>query len=231
NYGWIDPASREPIMPLDASEETDRQSLQLYHRVADAVALRGKDVLEIGCGRGGGAAYIAKYLGPRTMHGVDLCPSSITFCAEEWQLPGLSFSQGAAEGLKLADQSFDAVVNIESSHCYIRMASFVRHVWRVLRPGGYFLFADFRPTAQIESLREELLAPGFEMIEEEDLNPGMLLALDAEDARKRAFIETKISERRRAMFEMFAAVKDSPMYRAFASGEARYVRYVLRKPE
>lgn len=231
NYGWIDPETRAPSMPLDAEDEPDRHSLQLYHRVAAAVDLQDKDVLEVGCGRGGGAAYMAKYLNPRRVHGVDLCASSIKFCNSYWRRPCLTFSPSTAERLRLSDSTFDAVVNIESSHCYINMRAFVGHTFRVLRPGGHLLYADFRPSAQIDELREDLLRPGYELVEEEDLNPGVLLALDAEDARKRAFIEAKVHERRKPMFEMFAALNGSPIYLAFQSREALYRRFVLRKPE
>lgn len=230
NYGWMDPETRAPIMPLDAEDEPDRYALQLYHRVASVADLRDKDVLEVGSGRGGGAAYIAKYLGPRRMHGVDLCATSAVFANRYWKRPCLTFSPGNAENLKQSSESFDVVVNIESSHCYVSMDRFVAHAFRVLRPDGYLLFADFRPTQQVDELREQLVKPGFVLLGEEVLNPGVLLALDAEDARKRAFIEAKIPDRRKAMFEMFAAVKDSPMYQAFKSGEATYMRYVLRKP-
>jgi SAM-dependent methyltransferase len=231
NYGWVNPKDHAPLMALDAEEEPDRHALQLYHRVAGAVDLCDKDVLEVGSGRGGGAAYIAKYLGPRRVHGVDLCASFAVFSNEYWRRPCLTFSAGNAERLPQSNESFDAVVNIESSHCYVRMHNFVAHAFRVLRPGGHLLFADFRPSSQIDDLRGELLRPGFQLVEEEDLNPGVLLALDAEDARKRIFIDAKVKERRKPMFEMFAALKGTPMYKAFKSGEARYMRFTLRKPE
>ena len=120
NYGWIDPASPGPLMPLDPEDEQDRHSLQLYHRVAAAVDLRDKDVLEIGCGRGGGAVYMMKYLAPRTLVGLDFCPSTVKFCNEQWNLPGLSFAQGFAERLKEQEkESFDAVVNVEIGRAHV----------------------------------------------------------------------------------------------------------------
>lgn len=229
NYGWIDPQARQPLMPLDAEEEPDRNALQLYHRVVTAVDLRDKEVLEVGCGRGGGAAYIAKYLDPRRVLGVDFCATSTVFANRYWKRPRLHFSPGNAERLRHSNESFDVLVNIESSHCYVHMDRFVAHAYRILRPDGHFLFADFRPANQIDELLTELQKPGFQLIEKENLNEGVLLALDADDGRKREFIEKKVHERRKPMFEMFAAVIDSPMYRAFKSGESIYMRCVLKK--
>ncbi|MCC6152844.1 MAG: class I SAM-dependent methyltransferase [Candidatus Hydrogenedentes bacterium] len=231
NYGWIDPQTRQPLMSLDPDEEPDRSAIQLYHRVVTAVDVRDKEVLEVGSGRGGGAAYIAKYLDPRRVHGVDYCAASAVFANKYWKRPRLSFSPGNAEKLRHSSDSFDVVVNIESSHCYIHMDRFVAHAYRVLRPGGHFLFADFRPANLIDELRAELQKPGFQLVEEENLNEGVLLALDADDARKRAFIEEKVEERRKPIFEVFAAVVDSPMYKAFQSGESVYMRYVFKKPD
>ena len=51
---------------------------------------------------------------------------------------------GDADNLPFADQSFDAVINIEASHCYPRLSHFLADVARVLRPGGHFLYVDAR---------------------------------------------------------------------------------------
>ena len=50
NYGYADPKK----IILKKSDEKDRYCIQLYHHVASAVSLKGRDVLEVGCGRGGG---------------------------------------------------------------------------------------------------------------------------------------------------------------------------------
>ena len=77
NYGY-ESADGTKIR-LDAGDEFERYSLQLYHHVATGVSLEGKDVLEVGCGRGGGASYIARYLHPRKMVGADIVVSAIRF--------------------------------------------------------------------------------------------------------------------------------------------------------
>jgi hypothetical protein len=44
------------------------------------VDLNGKKVLEVGCGHGGGASYIKRYLGPASYPGLDLNPTGVGFC-------------------------------------------------------------------------------------------------------------------------------------------------------
>ncbi|MEE4247851.1 MAG: methyltransferase domain-containing protein [Kangiellaceae bacterium] len=60
---------------------------------------------------------------------------------------------GDAENLSnIRDGIIDILINVESSHCYGNMPAFLREVERVLKPGGYFSFADFRGTDQVNEL-------------------------------------------------------------------------------
>src|SRR2546423_12157864 len=71
NYGFCgDDSDAKP--ELEAGDEGDRYCIQLYHLVASGADLRGRVVLEVGSGRGGGSSFIARYLGPASMTGVDI---------------------------------------------------------------------------------------------------------------------------------------------------------------
>jgi ubiquinone/menaquinone biosynthesis C-methylase UbiE len=131
-------------LPLSAADEPDRLGLQLYHRTATQVDLSGKRVLEVGCGHGGGASYLVRTLRPTSYTGLDVNSTGIDFCRERHNLPGLEFVAGDAENLPFPDQSFDVVINVESSHCYLDFPGFLAEVARVLRPGGDFVYADAR---------------------------------------------------------------------------------------
>ncbi len=143
-------------LPLAESDEPNRYSINLYHRVGSQVDLKGKKVLEVSCGHGGGASYLMRTLHPASYTGLDLNPVGLDFCRRKHQLPGLDFMEGNAENLPFADQSFDAVINVEASHCYPEFARFLDEVARVLRPGGHFLYADVRRPFQIATWEEEL---------------------------------------------------------------------------
>jgi SAM-dependent methyltransferase len=132
-------------LPLVASDEPNRFYIQFYHRTATQADLNGAQVLEVSCGHGGGASYLVRTLRPASYTGLDLNPAGVAFCRERHNLPGLDFVEGDAENLPFVDQSFDAVINVEASHCYPRFPRFLAEVARVLRPGGHFLYADVRP--------------------------------------------------------------------------------------
>ena len=123
-------------LPLNAEDEPNRACIQLYHHVASQVELRGRDVLEVSCGHGGGASWITRTMQPASYTGLDLNPTGVRFCQQRHQVPGLKFIQGDAQKLPFADNSLDAVINVEASHCYPDFPGFLREVARVLKPGG-----------------------------------------------------------------------------------------------
>ncbi|MEQ1860014.1 MAG: class I SAM-dependent methyltransferase [Chthoniobacteraceae bacterium] len=226
NYGYA-PMS----LPLDAADEPERYGIHLYHHVASAVPIEGCDVLEVGCGRGGGAAYVHRALRPATMTAVDFSANAIALCQQRYTCAGLTFQVADAEALPFPAESFDAVVNVESSHCYGSMEAFVREVQRVLKPGGYFLHADFRDGDKIGHWREQLLGSGLRIVQETDITPNVLAALDADHERKLALMRRILPPRLFGPFQDFAALKGSLVYEHFRTGGMRYFHFVLRKDE
>ena len=230
NYGYAPIDSVAPPVELQPEDRTHHYSIELYRRVACAVDLRDKDVLEVGCGRGGGASFVARYLGPRSVTGLDFSGRAIAFCRQQYRSDGLSFRQGDAESLPFADNSFDAVLNVESSHCYNSMERFLNEVTRVLRPGGHFLFADIRLREAVPRLHEQLRASGLRVLEEECITPNVLRALELDSERKLALIERSTApEVLRGRFRHFAGLKGSQVYRMFQAGEWQYMRFALQK--
>jgi ubiquinone/menaquinone biosynthesis C-methylase UbiE len=231
NLGYADTAPEGKPLPLQDSDSINRYCIEMYHHVAGAIDLDGRDVLEVGSGRGGGASYIMRALHPRSMTGVDISHNAVAFCNRYHHVQGLRFVQGDAEDLPFADESFDAIVNIESSYGYGNMDAFLRQVSRALRPNGYFLFTDYRDRGEsIALLRQQLHASGLTIQIEENINANVLKALDLDNERKLKLIDQKVPGILRQVFIYFAAMKGSRMYRALKSGEVEYLRVVLFKP-
>jgi SAM-dependent methyltransferase len=227
NYGYR-PALGTPPLALAREDEPDRSCIQLYHLVAGAVDLSAREVLEVGSGRGGGAAFVARTLRPRRMVGVDISPRTVALCRAWHAVPGLSFEVGNAERLGFADASFDAVLNVESSHCYGDPGAFVREVRRVLRPGGHFLYADFRPREDLDAWRAGLLDAGLRLLAERDITPGVVAALEADDERKRRQIDAQVVRPLRRAVGRFAGLRGTALYDEFRSGAVVYRAFVLQ---
>jgi len=229
NYGYADFDGGSSKIALQSEDEPDRCFIQLYHRATDAVDLRGKDVLEIGSGRGGGADYFVRYRGPKSYLGVDRAPNAVAFCNRIYPHAGLSFAVGDAESLFCPSNSFEVVINIESSHCYGSMERFSSEVYRVLKPGGYFVWADFRSPSIINELRTMFSKAGFTLAEEKDITSNVLKALDQVDDRKREAIEEHAPRILTRALREFAAVRGTEMYKSFLSGRLSYYSCTLQK--
>jgi ubiquinone/menaquinone biosynthesis C-methylase UbiE len=229
NYGYASPDAANQQLALRDIDEPDRFSIQLYQHVIGTTSLAGLNVLEVGCGRGGGLAFLARYHAPGNVTGLDYSHKAIAVCRRQQQLPGLTFVQGDAEALPFADDAFDIVINVESSHCYRSMATFLREVRRVLRPNGQFLWADLRSAKDAAALHEYVARSGLEILEQEDITAGVVEALRRDSRRKLALIERSVGRLLRYTFQEFAAVEGSGIYRAFQDRTAVYLRYVLKK--
>jgi ubiquinone/menaquinone biosynthesis C-methylase UbiE len=232
NYGWasLDPEAQS--LPLCPEDEPNRYCIQLYHRVASAVDLSGLDVLEVGCGRGGGAAYVKRYLQPRSLTGLDLTSESIKFCRRQHAIPGLAFVRGKAEALEFEPETFDAVINVESSHCYTSMEQFLAGVHCVLKPGGHLLYADHRDKEAVDGWHRQLEDAGLTIVAEEVINPNVTRALELDNGRKRALIKTKVPRLVQPLFDEFAAIEGTnSLHATLCSGDKVYKRFVLQKPQ
>jgi len=228
NYGYTDSTIHESLK-LSNEDEVDRYCIQLYYHVLNSIDLSNCDVLEVGCGRGGGSSYIMRNFKPKKIVGVDYSSKAVALCRRFHQIQGLSFQYGDAEALPFASNSFDVVVNIESSHCYASMDRFLAQVKRVLRPGGYFLFADFRSQEQAGVLEAQLQASGLELIGKQDITSNVLAALDMDHDHRVGQIRRGSPRIIAGLVQEFAGIKDTRIYRNFAERENIYLSFVLRK--
>jgi len=229
NYGFLPPDG--PTVALAPTEEPDRLCIQLYHRVASGADLAGRDVLEVGSGRGGGASFVARHHRPAKMTGVDFSPQAITLCQKRHaSVTNLAFVVGDAEQLPFPDAQFDAVINVESSHCYGHIEKFFAEAARVLRPGGWFLYTDFRPASEAAAWHGALaVQSGWERVDFEDITAAVADALQADDARKRQLIDENIHPRFRHLFGEFAGLVGGQMYTGFRERSMVYHRFAFRK--
>lgn len=227
NYGYV-PEGPAPPLDLDPRDEPDRHAIQLYRHLTDQVELTGAAVLEVGCGRGGGCAYLARTLAPASMVGVDFSERAIRFCRVAHAEAALRFRQGDAEALPFPDGSFDAVLNVESSHCYGSLSRFLAEVARVLRPDGRFLWADLCPANQVGASRRQFEDAGFSLQSEALLTPGVLRALDQMSEGRTTLIRRLVPPALVRPVEDFAGVPGSRVYESLRRGDVQYVSRVMR---
>lgn len=209
-------------LKLDPEDEPNRACIQLYHHVASQVDLRGKEVLEVSCGHGGGASWLTRTMQPASYTGLDLNPSGVRFCQQRHHVPGLTFVQGDAQKLPFPDQSLDAVINVEASHCYPDFSGFLAEVARVLKPGGHFLYADFRFRDGFTEWESAIANASLQIVQTRDIRDEVLRGMEYNAARSEALICQRLPRFLHSLGRDFAGLPGSRVYEALKSRELSY---------
>ncbi len=188
----MDPDDLDPDL-LAPAEEFHTLGRPATVALADAASIGADDrVLDVGCGLGGPARYLARERGCHVI-GVDLTQEFCDVAADLTRRVGLDdrvqIRQGDALALSDADGSFDVVWTQHVSMNIEDKAGFYREMRRVVRTGGRLAFFDLlsgpstpihfpvpwaegpesSSLATVEATRVLLAAAGFEVNVWEDL--------------------------------------------------------------
>ena len=227
NYGFKDDSRPQ----LSQEDEPNRLFIQLYHMNIRDISLNGKDVLEVGSGRGGGADWISRTMNPKSLVAVDYSEQAVLRCIDWYaSQKNLSFIEGNAEKLPLEGESFDVVYNVESSHCYGDVQAFLHEVFRVLRSGGKFCWTDMRDPQTMQEMHDQFTKTGFQIECKSDVTNNVIDALNEIDESRRGMIRKRAPASLRKSFETFGGVPGTAVYEALKSGRIGYFRYLLTKP-
>lgn len=109
--------------------------------------LQGRRALDIGCGHGRNAVYLARQ--GFAVEAVDYSASALEWARERaarWEVP-VSFTRANVFDLELGEAQYDVVYDSGCFHHIAphRRTGYVDRVVRALRPGGWFGLTCFRP--------------------------------------------------------------------------------------
>jgi tocopherol O-methyltransferase len=131
----------------DETTQTLEQALNRENEVAAKAASiqPGENVLDVGCGVGGGAIYLAKKIGCHVL-GIDIGEEMITEArknAREEKVEDLvNFCEMDSNDIRLEKDAYDVVWMMES-FCHVEdKPKFIRDIFHLLRRGGRLLIAD-----------------------------------------------------------------------------------------
>jgi ubiquinone/menaquinone biosynthesis C-methylase UbiE len=120
-------------------------------------SIKGKKVIEIGCGNG----YFSRYLARRgaKVTAFDISPKMIEIAkAEESKNPlGITYIERDAANLRgLKSRSFDRAVANMSLLDVVKIEKAIKETGRVLRPGGKFIFSILHPAFMFDGTWEKI---------------------------------------------------------------------------
>ena len=188
--GGLEGLSVRDLAPVDGFHVRGRAATE--ELAALAGVLPGWRVLDVGCGVGGSARFLADRCGCRVL-GVDLTPAYVDLASTLSALVGLEescrFQVASATELPCGDAEFDCVWLEHVQMNIANKAGLVSELSRVLRVGGrlalheVFLGSGGPPRLPVpwaetldtsfltayEDLRDLLTAGGFHLVEERDV--------------------------------------------------------------
>ncbi len=128
--------------------------VRMNRHVADSIALTSADtVLDVGCGVGGVACFLAREYGCRV---TGLTPvraqldMARTIARRQGVQSRVDFDLGHAGALPYADERFDVVLFFESPCHFPDRAAFFKEAWRVLVRGGRLAGEDWLASGDMD---------------------------------------------------------------------------------
>ena len=110
--------------------------LQRYRFASQFV--RGKRVLDAGCGVGYGCSFLAK-AGALDVVGVDIDKDALALAEERFAYPSVRFIRDDCQAMDLVEGRFDVIIALESFEHFADVRRFLGRVAQLLCPGGVFV--------------------------------------------------------------------------------------------
>ena len=183
--------TQHPVGSRGFFEDLDQYHFEKLHHLLRLVpfdGLRGKTVLEVGCGAGVDLARFAR--GGAICTGVDLASSAIALAKQNFAQQGLQadFHVANGESLPFPDNAFDYVFAHGVVQYTARPQALVDECRRVLKPGGEAVFQVYNRISWLNALSKLMKQP----LEHEDAPVLLKLSIGELQQLTRGFADVRI---------------------------------------
>jgi len=216
----------------DKLHNLDKYKEDMYYQTIDNALDNNavKNVLEVGCGNGGGLTMLALKCPNIQFTGVDLNDNSIKRI-KQMRLNNVTSFVDSAELLTNCENNFyDVVLNVESSHCYNNVSEFYKQVYNKLKPNGIFVYSDYSTTQSWDLIEKDILSKGFQLVSRRDVTNNVCSA----SRKMSVYYENSFKYVRNLpllnnIFNNFSNNPKSTSYQRFATGKYKYMTYKFKK--
>lgn len=207
----------------------NKNCIKMLFEVIGDVDLNALKICDIGCGKGGNIKYINKYFNPTFVIGMDISIENIKFCVQNNKEDRNVFCVGDAEALPFKRDSFDVVLNIESSYYYPDKYLFYKEIAKVLKIQGYFLYADFFDTSELAHIEEFLLQIGFSILRNQDITSNVILSIDKSAKNNECLMREFYDSLDKESLNRITAGPGNTFYNDMKNGRKQYRILTLKK--
>jgi len=228
------------IGPLEDLDEEKRFFIQLYHYLATGLGnwpnLEGKNVIELRCGGGGGIDYLTRYLKPNLCIGVDESSTQTEAAREGFKDNTKLRFYTAVDTLdnlssipQINDERIDLALSVQSSMHVRDFHQFIQEVDKIVRPGGFFAFADMRLAEDWAQLERALESSSMKIMKKENISNNVMLSLKLDEVNKFRVVSRKFGSFLRRIVKRIGIIKDNALAESLSRGNNVAMAYILHK--
>lgn len=161
--------SSEGAMHLPIAENPSQKHLEKLLFQANAIAnhileKQYKQVLELGCGMGFNANYLANKLKDVQFTALDLTPQNIRIAKKNALTDNINFTQGNFDNLSFENQKFDLIYGIETLCHSKKINELILNLEKLLNPKGKIIIFDGYIKSNTESLKTKADRDAYNLI-------------------------------------------------------------------
>jgi SAM-dependent methyltransferase len=210
----------------------------MYHQAGRTqikeLGIHPKDILDVGCGQGGGLVLLSRLFPEANLTGTERSLSAVARARKRTApLVTADIQRGKSNRIAFEPESFDLVISV-GAPTYFGLTTFVQEAAKVLRPGGVIsLSGGYRQGNHREiegELRTAALASGLDFISYKDITPNTFASLKA-DLPRREIVLAKVPWPFSLYAHKWADMPGSREYEEYETGLRADFAAVLKKPD
>ena len=120
----------------------------LMSKLLDFIPEKQGKILDVACGKGETTRYLTQFYSPNEIVGINISEKQLSDCRKN--VPDATFQLMDATSLQFENNSFDAIICVESAFHFNTREKFLKEALRVLKPGGYLVLSDILLTCEGE---------------------------------------------------------------------------------